>query len=65
VQAAEAVGFSPSRQLLCILLTVYMEAGGTLENAQNMAAHESPRTTKLYDRTSDVITLDEIERIQI
>jgi integrase/recombinase XerD len=27
-----------------------------------MAAHESPRTTKLYDRTSDAITLDEIER---
>jgi integrase len=45
-------------------ITVYMEAGGTLENAQNMAAHESPRTTKLYDRTSDAITLDEVERIQ-
>jgi hypothetical protein len=30
-----------------------------------MAAHESPRTTKLYDRTSDAITLDEVERITI
>jgi hypothetical protein len=30
-----------------------------------MAAHESPRTTKLYDRTDDQITLDEIERITI
>jgi hypothetical protein len=30
-----------------------------------MAAHESPRTTKLYDRTGDEITLDEIERIRI
>jgi len=30
-----------------------------------MAAHESPRTTKLYDRTSDAITLDEVERIGI
>ena len=39
------------------------EAGGTLENAQAMAAHESPRTTKLYDRTDDEITLDEVERI--
>jgi integrase/recombinase XerD len=39
--------------------------GGTLEHAQQMAAHESPRTTKLYDRTSDEITLDEIERIGI
>jgi hypothetical protein len=38
---------------------------GTLENAQAMAAHESPRTTKLYDRTGDEITLDEIERITI
>ena len=27
-----------------------------------MAAHESPRTTKLYDRTADVITLNEVER---
>jgi hypothetical protein len=29
------------------------------------AAHESPRTTKLYDRTGDEITLDEVERIKI
>ena len=43
----------------------YLEAGGTLENAQAMAAHESPRTTKLYDRTGDEITLDEVERITI
>jgi integrase/recombinase XerD len=46
-------------------LTAYMEAGGTLENAQAMAAHESPRTTKLYDRTGDEITLDEVEKIRI
>ena len=38
-------------------ITAYLEAGGTLENAQAMAAHESPRTTKLYDRTGDEITL--------
>jgi hypothetical protein len=30
-----------------------------------MAAHESPRTTKLYDRTDDQITLDEVEKIAI
>jgi integrase/recombinase XerD len=41
-----------------------MDAGGTLENAQRMAAQESPRTTKLYDRTGDAITLDEVERIR-
>lgn len=46
-------------------ITAYLENGGTLENAQAMAAHESPRTTKLYDRTSDQITLDEVERIVI
>jgi hypothetical protein len=44
-------------------ITAYLEAGGTLENAQAMAARENPRTTKLYDRTGDEITLDEIERI--
>jgi site-specific recombinase XerD len=38
-------------------ITAYLEAGGTLENAQAMAALESPRTTKLYDRTGDEITL--------
>jgi integrase len=46
-------------------IIAYLEAGGTLENAQAMAAHESPRTTKLYDRTGDEITLDEVERITI
>jgi hypothetical protein len=46
-------------------ITAYLEAGGTLENAQAMAAHESPRTPKLYDRTGDEITLDEVERITI
>jgi len=46
-------------------ITNYLENGGTLENAQVIAAHRSPRTTKLYDRTADEITLDEIERIVI
>jgi integrase len=46
-------------------ITAYLENGGTIENAQAIAAHESPRTTKLYDRTRDPITLDEVERIAI
>jgi integrase len=46
-------------------ITAYLENGGTLEHAQQIAAHESPRTTKLYDRTNDQITLDEIARIAI
>jgi len=44
-------------------ITNYLENGGTLEKAQQMAAHESAKTTKLYDRTNDQITLDEVERI--
>jgi integrase len=46
-------------------ITAYLEAGGTLKNAQAMTAHESPRTTRLYDRSGDQITLDEVERITI
>jgi integrase/recombinase XerD len=46
-------------------ITAYLENGGTIENAQAIAAHESPRTTKLYDRTNDETTLDEVERIAI
>jgi len=46
-------------------ITAYLENGGTLEHAQQIAAHESPRTTKLYDRTNDQVGLDEIERIVI
>ena len=46
-------------------ITAYLGNGGALEHAQSMAAHESPRTTKLYDRTGDEITLDEVERIVI
>ena len=41
-------------------ITAYLEAGGTLENAQAMAAHESPRTTKLYGRTGDETRLDQV-----
>ena len=46
-------------------ITAYLLNGGSVENAQAIAAHESPRTTKLYDRTAEKISLDEIERIVI
>jgi hypothetical protein len=39
--------------------------GGTIEKAQQIAAHESPRTIKLYDRTNDHVSLDEIEKITL
>lgn len=46
-------------------ITAYLNAGGALEHAQGMAAHSDPKTTKLYDRTSDEVSLDEVERIVI
>ena len=45
-------------------ITTYLANGGALEHAQEMAAHESPRTTKLYDRTKERLTQDEVERIR-
>ena len=38
---------------------------GKLQIAQHIANHESPRTTKLYDRRQDEISLDEVEPIAI
>lgn len=46
-------------------ITNYLENSGTLEKAQQMAAHASAKTTKLYDRRNDQVTLDEVERIAI
>jgi site-specific recombinase XerD len=46
-------------------ITAYLGNGGVLEHAQSMAAHESPRTTKLYDRTQERLTQDEVERIRL
>jgi site-specific recombinase XerD len=46
-------------------ITAYLANGGALEHAQQTAAHESPRTTKLYDRTKERLTQDEVERIRL
>jgi integrase/recombinase XerD len=46
-------------------ITAYLKNGGKLEVAQQMAAHESSRTTGLYDRRNDEVSLDEVERIGI
>lgn len=46
-------------------ITVYLRSGGTLERAAAIAAHESTRTTQLYNRTDDAVNLDEIEKIVI
>ena len=46
-------------------ITAYLENGGLLEHAQQMAGHASARTTKLYDRRGEQISLDEVERIAL
>jgi integrase/recombinase XerD len=43
-------------------ITVFLQNGGSLEAAQDMANHSDPRTTKLYDRRKNLATLGEIER---
>jgi integrase len=46
-------------------ITAYLKNGGTLEKAAAMANHASTRTTQLYDRRHDDVTLDEVERVVI
>ena len=46
-------------------ITAYLKNNGTLETAQHIANHASPRTTMLYDRRQEEIALDEVERIAI
>ncbi|WP_439650135.1 tyrosine-type recombinase/integrase [Glacieibacterium megasporae] len=46
-------------------ITAYLKNGGTLEKAAAMANHASTRTTQLYDRRTDELSLDEVERVLI
>ncbi len=46
-------------------VTAYLKNGGTLEKAAQMANHASTRTTQLYDRRAEEVTLDEVERILV
>ena len=46
-------------------ITAYLKNGGTLEKAAVMANHASTRTTQLYDRRAEEVTLDEVERILV
>jgi integrase/recombinase XerD len=67
-QRAQAIGLP--EEICCHTfratgITAYLENGGTIEHAQQIANHESPKDTRLYDRTSDQITLDEVEEIAI
>ena len=65
---AAAAGLPPStccHTFRAAGITAYLSNGGTLEHAQRIAGHASPKTTKLYDRPADAISVDEIERIVI
>lgn len=65
---ARQVGLSPNiccHTFRATGITEYMRNGGTLEKAQQMAAHASSRTTNLYNRVRDEVTLDEVERVLI
>jgi integrase len=46
-------------------VTEYMNSGGTIEIVQRIAGHTSPTTTRIYDRSGDRLTLEEIETVQI
>jgi site-specific recombinase XerD len=46
-------------------ITAYLKNGGTLEKAAMMANHASTRTTQLYDRRQEEVSVDDIERIGI
>jgi hypothetical protein len=68
VEVAFGLGFAEIRNdtpVYAVRIDDDSAFGGTLEHAQSMAAHESPRTTKLYDRTKERLTQDEVERIML
>ena len=46
-------------------ITAYLTNGGTIERAATMANHASTRTTQLYDRRPDDVTIEDVERIHI
>jgi integrase len=46
-------------------ITTFIQNGGSLEHARYIANHASTDTTKLYDRTSDTVTAQEIEKVRI
>ena len=65
VKAAELGAAANCHTFRASGITAYLLNGGTLERAQAIAGHESPRTTQLYDRTADDITVEDIERIRV
>ena len=67
-QGSEKLNLEPSREPCwggATGITAYLKNGGTLEKAAMIANHASTRTTQLYDRRNDEVSLDEVERILI
>jgi site-specific recombinase XerD len=63
--AADIVTLLGNHSFRATGITEYLKNGGTLEKAAAMANHASTRTTQLYDRRRDEMTLDEVERIRV
>ena len=64
-QAAEITTKIGNHTFRATGVTAYLKNGGTLEKAAQMANHASTRTTQLYDRRCDEMSLDEVERILV
>ncbi len=64
-KAAEIVTKIGNHTFRATGVTAYLKNGGTLERAAQMANHASTRTTQLYDRRAEEVTLDEVERVLI
>jgi integrase len=66
---ARAAGLDPAKvcnhSFRATGITTYLDNGGKLESAQNMAAHASIKTTKLYDRRQGLVTEDDVELIRV
>jgi site-specific recombinase XerD len=66
---AKAAGLDPAKvcnhSFRATGITTYLDNGGKLESAQNMAAHASIKTTKLYDRRAGLVTEDDVELIRV
>jgi hypothetical protein len=54
-----------SRSVRATKITAYLRNGGTLEKAAQMANHARTRTTRLYDRCREELSLDGVEQIGV
>ena len=55
----------PLQSPIYLINAVYFPRGASAERLPHVPGHESPRTTKLYDRTKERLTQDEVERIRL